>query len=76
MAISICPLCWLSPGSTTEPTYGIPNTKALTIMYGTVVRKVCSDISQRTEPSRVSVLFVRISKNYKHMCCKYAFAAV
>lgn len=48
----------------------------LTIMYGTVVRKVCSDISQRTEPSRVSVLFVRISKNYKHMCCKYAFAAV
>ena len=66
----------ISSKNANEPTFGIPNTKVLTIMYGIVVRKVCSDISQRTEPSRVSVLFVRISKNYKHMCCKYAFAAV
>ena len=45
-------------------------------MCGIVVRKVCFDILQRTEPSRVSILFVRISKNYKYTRCKYAFAAV
>lgn len=45
--ISIWPLYWLRLGLSTGPTFGIPNTKALTIMYGTVVRKACSDISQR-----------------------------